>query len=349
MMKLLFTLVKHSSILSFILVVSACSHSKVESKDKKIRVKTKVIRQDSNLYPQEYIGTVEGENTFDLSFLVHGTIEQLNVYEGQGVLKGQLLAVLNTTSLMNAHELSLAKLRQAEDAYNRMSAMYDNKSLPEIQFVDIKTQLEQAQASEAIARKNLQDCYMYASQDGVIGKRYLEPGANVMPGTPVLNLVNVNTVKIKTAIPEGEISAIKTGTICHIQISALGNETFEGRIVEKGVLANPISHTYDIKAKVDNPHARIMPGMVCRVYLQDTGENENVKIIIPIKSIQVDYSGNRFVWLRDKQNKAIYREVTLGKLFENGVQIIGGLETGDELIVSGYQNISEGTEVLVNN
>ncbi len=338
-------LVKQVSILSCLLFIFSCSPKQEQKETKSVPVRIQTIQYDNNAFPQEYIGTVESENALDVSFLVVGNIEQMYATEGQKVAKGQLLAKLNTASLKSAHDLTVASLQQAQDAYKRMSAMYENNSLPEIQYIDVKTKLEQARSSEAIARKNLQDGNIYAPQSGVIGRRYLEPGANVMPGTPVYNIMDISSVKVKTAIPEGEISAIHNGALCQIKISALNNETFEGKVIEKGVSANPISHTYDIKIKINNPAGKIMPGMVCRSYLGSSSKTG--VIVVPIKSVQVDYSGKRFVWLKDKQNKAVYKEVTLGNLSENGVQITSGLQPDDELITEGYQNISNGTLVTV--
>lgn len=326
----------------------SCVPQEEQNEKKMATVEIQQIKYDNTIYPHEYIGIVESESSVDVSALVSGTIEQIYVHEGQSVSKGKLIGRLNAISYKNAHEMALSKLLQAEDAFKRISAMYENGSVPEIQYIEIKTQVEQARASEAIARKSLEDCNIYAPQSGVIGKRYLEPGANVMPTTPIFNIMNISHVKVKVAIPESEISSVQTGSICKVKISALNGEAFEGQIVEKGIAANPVSHTYDIKVKVNNSASKIMPGMVCKVYMS-ISNNTMGSIIVPIKSVQVDYSGKRFVWLKNKQNKAVYKAVTLGKLSQNGVYVIDGLQEGDELIISGYQNLSEGTSVSVRN
>lgn len=340
--------VMHFCAISFLLTFLACSTKNEENViTRQVAVKVQQIAYDNGVKEQEYIGVVESDNTVDISFLVPGNIEQMYASEGQRVVKGQLLASLNTASLKSGYELSLASLKQAEDSYKRMSAMYESKSLPEIQYIDARTKLEQARAGAAIGRKNLQDGNVYAPQSGVIGRRYLEPGSNVMPGTPVYNIMDIGNVKVKIAIPEGEISGIQLGDRCEVKISALNNEAFEGKVLEKGVFANPTSHTYDIKVKINNMAGRIMPGMVCRTLLDSKANATGNNIIVPIKAVQVDYSGKRFVWIKDRQGKAAYREVSLGSLSENGVHVISGLEQGEELITEGYQNISIGTPISI--
>ncbi len=94
-----------------------------------------------------------------------------------------------------------------------------------------------------------------------------------------------------------------------------------------------------------------MPGMVCKAYLsdRDTAGNADDLITVPMKSVQIDASGKHFVWLKSPQDKAVYREVVLGKLIGNGVTVEQGLQKGDLLITEGYQNISPNSIVVSNN
>lgn len=336
--------------LSLIGVLSCSTDNKDKYEERKIPVKMQVINYESNNYEQEYIGIVEGENAVDISFQTAGNIEQVYFQEGQSVRKGQLLARLNTTSLQSMYDAAKAALDKAQDSYNRLTVLYENNSLPEIKYVEVKTALEQAQAAERIARKNLSDVNLYAPFSGVIAKRYTDAGANVMPGAPVYNVVTINKVKIKVAIPEKEISNIIMGQTCSVKMSALNNQVYKGRIIEKGIAAHPVSHTYDIKIQVDNKSLQIMPGMVCKAYLTNENkarENECSHIVVPLKSVQIDLSGKYYVWLKDTQDKVKRQEVIPGKIIGNGIIIEQGLALGDSLIVEGYQNISINTKVTV--
>ncbi len=309
---------------------------------KPVTVKTMKVDTSNDVHQREYVGTIESENSVDLSFQVNGNIDRILVQEGQSVQKGQLLATLNTATLSNNYNIAKVSLTQAQDAFDRYSKLYTNKSLPEIKYIEVKSALEQAQANERIAHKNLQDCNLYAPFSGVIGQKVQEAGANVMPGTPVATLMSIGSVKVKIAIPENEISSIKVGDTSQVKITALRNNTFTGKVIEKGVIANAISHTYDIKVELDNPEKKIMPGMVCKAYL--TNNNNQGSIIVPLKSVQVDASGKNFVWVTD-ENKAVYKEVQTGELIGNGIAIKNGLTGGENLIVEGYQKLSPGLSV----
>jgi len=310
--------------------------------------KVRVIQIGSNTdeFRSEYIGTVESSNTVDVSFLTTGTIEKMNFSEGQKVSKGQLMATLNTTTLKSAHNTTLASMKQAKDAYNRMNEMYKSQSLPEIKLIDVRTKLEQAQSAEIMARKSLNDSYLYAPESGVISKKNYETGMNAVMGSPVYTIMNINSVDINVPIPESEISHFSRGQKCDIKVTALGNKGFSGQIIEKGVSANPISHTYNIKVRIANFDDALMPGMVVKAYFDSTAANTAAtKVIIPLKYVLLDYPDKRFVWIADKENKAQRKMVTLGTLLGNNVEIINGLKQGDKIITDGYQNISVGSKV----
>lgn len=327
----------------------SCSTKKEDKKDSKsVRVKVQKIEYSSSIYTKEYVGTVESENSVNISFQTMGNIEQMTAQEGESVQKGQLLAKLNTSSAENMYNMAKATLDQAQDGYDRLSALHKNNSLPDVKYIEIKTALEQAGSAEKIARKNLEDCNLYAPFSGVIGKRHVETGTNIMPGIPVYNIMNINSVKIKIAIPEREISSVRIGEKSQIKVSALDDRLYEGRVIEKGVTAHPISHTYDIKVQIENKDHRILPGMVCRAYLTNgeaMKDGTGKKIVVPLKSVQLDHSGKHFVWLIDKDGKAFPREVNIGGFIGNGLTVTDGLHEGDILITEGYRNVSPGAIV----
>lgn len=202
-----------------------------------------------------------------------------------------------------------------------------------------------------MAKKSLNDSYLYAPESGVVSKKNYENGMNVVLGAPVYTIMNINNVDINVPIPEGEISNFERGQYCDISVTALGNKSFRGQIIEKGVSANPVSHTYNIKVRISNSNVSLMPGMVVKAYFDSSSQdNQNVaKIVVPLKYVLLDYPDKRFVWVVDSNNKAQRKEVRLGQLLGNNVEILSGLQQGDKVVADGYQNISSGSKVSVIN
>jgi len=326
-----------------IVVAAGCSgRTEAVKTEKLIPVKTLVVSGSPTTAERNYVGTAEEAFAISLSFSLTGTVERVAVSEGQRVSKGQLLATLSDGTAKNAHDIAKSTLRQAQDAYDRIKSLHDKGSVTDIQFVEVETGLEKAKAMEAISRKNLEDTKLYAPFAGIIAKRSVEEGANVMPGVSLFKLVSIDEIDVKVSIPENEIGDIHKGQSATVTVSALGNREYRGTVHQKGVEGNLVSRTYDIRIRVKNPQAELMPGMVCKVFL--TQDASVPRIVIPNKAVQTAPNGRCFVWIAEG-NIATRRFITTGALTDFGVTVENGLAEGDLLITEGYSKVSEGMKV----
>lgn len=291
-----------------------------------------------------YIGVVEESEGTQLSFQVAGNVKQIYVVSGSMIQKGQLLASLDRSRLENNYQAAQSLLNQAQDAFDRMKIMYDNKSLPEIKYIEAKSSLEQAKASASIAKKDLEDCHLYAPFSGIIGMRSVEQGTNVAAGSPVLSLLKVDKVKIKISIPEKEITKVREGNKASVFIKAL-DTSCSGKIIEKGIVANPLSRAYDLRIELDNPYYTIMPGMSCDVQL-DSGTLSGY--VLPISAIQISPDNRHYVWIVQDSLTVRLQPVTIGELTSAGVIVCDGVKNGDKVVIEGYQKIHNGSKVRIN-
>jgi membrane fusion protein, multidrug efflux system len=325
-----------------LMVLIGCSSKQKTETTEPITVKTIVAASTSESGNRTYVGTVEESYGSSLSFSGLGTVSQVVVDEGQAVKKGQVLAVLDKSTVMNSYDIAKSTLKQAQDAYKRMNGLYKKGSLPEIKFIETQTQLVQAQAAERIARKSISDCVLRAPFSGYISQRMVDVGNNVTPGLSCFKLVKIDHIKIKVSIPEQEISKIKIGQGIGFTVSALDNRSYMGRVIEKGVQANALSHTYDVKLALANPGHELMPGMVCNVAINT--QQANNAIIVPQEAVMLDANGTKFVWVAEG-SMAQKKAVTTGDANNQGVVIIGGLNNGDQVIVNGQNKVSEGSKI----
>ena len=318
------------------------------SLSKEVMVQTLTVSESMLLTEREYVGVVEEGNNVLLSFSAPGKVLKVYVTEGQYVKKDAILAEIDPSTLENMHATTLASLKQAEDAYARLTKLYESNSLPEIQYVEIQTKLEQARAAERIAARALEGCKMTAPQSGIIGKKMIEQGMNVLPDQPVFSLMNTQAPVVKVAIPENEISDTHIGQNARIRIQALKGEEVKGRIVEKGVQAHPVSHSYEVRIALNGTVQGLLPGMVSRVYIQNLPERS--AIVIPNHTIlPMDFGAGYYVWVLDADNLVHKREIRLGEIATGGISVEEGLHIGDRLVVSGYHKISENIKVTVTN
>ncbi len=339
-------------------ILCSCSEKKVAGMLAPVKVKTATVGTGSFRGSQSYTGTVEESNSVALSFNLGGTLKELLVDEGQVVQKGQLIGVVDAQNASNTVELSRsgvaqaeAAYKQAQDAYERMKLMHDKGSLSEIKWVEAQSTLEQAlsalegaRAQERIASKGLDDTRLYAPFGGYISRKEVETGQTVSPGLPVVTLVKIDPVKVKISVPESEISNLANGAAVRIEVDALGGKTFAGRIAEKNVSADALSHTYDVKVLVSNPGHQLLPGMIAEANIPNATHQASHAILLPADIIQIDADNRTFVWTVSG-GKARQTFITTGGNIGQKVMVESGLKAGDKVIVEGQQKVSSGMSV----
>ena len=190
-------------------MAAGCSSPKKNRTVDPLRVETIVAAPSADVGAAVYVGAIEEESSAALSFPVAGTVARTFADEGRRVGKGHLLAELDPTSARRTFEAAEAALNQAKDACARLKQLYDAESLPEIKWVEAQTRLRQAEAAFGIAKKNLEDCSLYAPFSGVVGQRRISAGETALPGVPVLTLLEVGRVKVRFSVPEQEIAAAR--------------------------------------------------------------------------------------------------------------------------------------------
>jgi membrane fusion protein (multidrug efflux system) len=328
--------------ISIALLYSCSGKPQPKENDSAINVRIVTINETDAINKLEYVGIIEEKSSAALGFSTMGTIEKISVSEGEYIRKGQMLATLDQSSARSMFDAAEATLKQAQDAYSRLKSIYDKGSLPEIQMVDIETRLHQAVSSYELSEKNLRNCTLYAPADGVVGKKMAEPGEYSLPGKAILTILDISSVKARFSVPENEISEILTDCKSEITVTALGNRKFEGKKIEKSVMANSISHTYPAHVILNNHGKELLPGMVCRVEL--TPSNKSQGIVVPIGVIQNTTDGQKFVWT-DKDGFAKRTFITTGSAKGNGVEILSGLSAGNRIVTHGFQKISEDDKI----
>lgn len=311
-----------------------------------VKVKAVVVKDYAYVNLMRYSGTVEEENGTSLSFAVAGTIKTMNVRLGQHVSAGQLIATLDPTSMQNSHKVAHAALEQAEDASRRMKELHDKGSLPDMKWVEVQSKLEQARSMEQIARRNLDDCRLRAPFSGIIAEKSMEAGENVAPGMPVARLVTASSLVVRISVPEAEMRSVRTGQKADVAVTAIGGEKIAARVVEKGVVANPLSRTYEVRLKLENTDKEVLPGMVTEVFLHSYNTASVSLCVIPAHVVQIDEYNRSFVWVV-KDGKACKRVIVCGEYIADGVTVVSGLSANDSIIVEGQQKVCEGTEVAL--
>ena len=319
-------------ILAAVLLVCSCSEKKESRAKAPIRVKMQVVSPSMADNSVTYVGIVEEREGTAVSFTGMGVVKRLLVNEGQAVARGQLIAEMDDTQARNLLAGAEATMKQANDAHQRYGMLHENGSLPEVKWVEIESKVEQAKSQLEVAKKNLADCRLTAPVSGIIGKKLIDAGETAMPSQAVVTILDISSVKVKVSVPEAEISHISS--------------TMKGGHIEKGVEADPLTHTYDVRIQVANGERKLLPGMVANVQFSPEGSTEVQMKSLPVTSVQRRSDGSLFVWVVAADSTAHRATVTTGDTHGNYITIIDGINVGQYVVTEGYQKLSEGTKVV---
>lgn len=332
------------TVVMLFLVTAGCKHKAPQVKSAPIAVEVMAVDTVSGGMTRTYVGEVEENLSVSASFPTGGRVERVYVHEGDRVSAGQVLATVNSATAQNAYNSAKASLEQAEDAYKRLKKVYDQGSLAEVKWVEMETNLERARSMEQIARKQLEDCTLRSPISGIVGSCNATAGASLLPGEPAVTVLDLGKVCVTFSVPESEISSVRVGEDAYVYVPALGNRMMTGRITDRGVTSSRVSHSYQVKIAFSNTDKSLLPGMVCKVLLE---QPENQGFVVPAKCVQTRPEGLS-VWVVEN-GRAQHRIITSSSFVANGVLVSSGLHPGDTVITAGMDKLYVNAELRIQN
>jgi RND family efflux transporter MFP subunit len=274
-----------------------------------------------------------------------GRLITLKVVEGQNVKKGNLLALIDDAGITDQLDQMILQLNLAKTTFERTQRLWDQKIGSEMMYLEAKTRYKAAQKQVSQIKQQLAKTKIYAPFNGVIDEIQARLGSNLIPGiTPVLRIVNLNTMFAESDVPENYLSNITKGSKAKVSIPAL-NQIQNTEIHQTGNFITPSNRTFRVEARLENPEGLIKPNLNARLSVMDYFNPE--AIMIPLRVVREDAKNQPYVFVLSKPEKdngftTEQRMVTVGKTKEEMVEILDGLTTG-ELVVE------EGVSLLVTN
>ena len=333
------------------LCLTACGHRENAQREQApLKVKTMVLSPSEGGMTSRYVGTIEPIRETPLSLQSVGRVVSISAKNGQRVKKGQTLMAIDNTQAMNALQTAEASLKHAQDGYDRVSKVHSKGVVSDQKMVEIESQLAQAKSLYEAAKQQLAECTLTAPCDGLVDGLNIEIGQTIIPGTKICSLLDVTAFNVRFTVPEAEINGLESsrkkieGTVECAAIDTI----LPIAITEKGVTANPLTHTYDVVAAVRGGAGLLKTGMVGKVLLNPQAEilhpkSETLNIIIPASCVLMKPEGPT-VWILSN-GEAERSPITLDGYQADGVRVSSGLQAGDTLIVEGYQKLYKGCKI----
>jgi len=325
----------------------------IEKLDKQTQfalVRTMTVQDTLFKHYVEIPGDVETDENITIYPEYSGVLLDVLVEEGDRVNEGQVLARIDDGGLSSQLAQLETQAALAKTTFERQKRLWEQNIGSEIQFLEAKANYEAVQNSVAQLRSQLEKTVVRAPFSGVIDETFSEQGEVVAPGqSRLFRLINLSNMYITAAVPESYLGSIKKGTEVMVEIAATGTE-FKSEIQQVGNFINPNNRTFEIKVAVPNDKELVKPNLIATVKLNDyTSENA---LTIPEGVIQKNAAGENVVYVlvseKDSTGTAEKRILETGLIYNDHVEVLSGLEAGEQLITEGAKNIHDGEKVRLN-
>jgi multidrug efflux pump subunit AcrA (membrane-fusion protein) len=226
-----------------------------------------------------------------------------------------------------------AKFKAAQAAYD--ATMYATRNL--IQDV------ERTRALLDLQRKKLRDTSVVAPFNGLVKDRQAVLGAYVILGAPLLTLVRIDPIRLRLEIPERMAPWIRQDQTVQVWVEAFGDRTFTGKLWRISPTVDQSKRTFIAEALIENSRGELKPGSYAHAHIP-SNKVDRVKII-PFRSVNYVLGSNKAYVVKGDAIEA--REVKLGDRFEEEVEIVSGLEEGEQVATTQVTRLDTGVKVKI--
>ncbi len=302
-------------------------------------------------------GVVEALEEVDVAAELSGTVAAVHVNEGDRVNAGQLLLELDPEKRRFAVEQAQQQVQHAEAALKEARLKLQRRrnlaeqetiareALDSAQLaVDLASAAyRQALSSAQLAKRELADTRIFSPTDGLVDIRAVEVGEPVQVGASLVTLQAVRGLRVQTWVGEADIARIRAGDPAQVTVSGLAGRAFAATIEWVGVNADPATGNFPVKLILSGDTDALRPGMTASAELQGVSVPDS--LLLPETAL-VDRDRRRVVFVVE-DGVARLREPLLAAGFSNRLQVLAGLEAGEEVVVAGQSQLLDGDAVTV--
>ena len=307
-------------------------------------------------------GRVDAENISYISPRgMGGQVRQIFVKKGDMVRKGQLLLKLddaiarqNVVAVRQSIGAVKTQLDLARSVYQRQKNLWNQNIGTEVQLLQaesnvkgLENQIKTMQENVKIAQEQLNLSNVYSTVSGVADEVNIHVG-ETFTGSPMagIKIINTSSLKVLTDVPESYLSKVKKGTSVQVVVPDI-NRSYNSTIsvISQSVNSTSRGFTAEIKIPFD---ISLKPGQSAMVKILDYSNANG--IVIPVNLVQSDET-SKYVYVLDKlpsgKSVAKKKQVIIGEVYGDNVEVKQGLIAGEQLISEGYQSLYEGQVISI--
>ena len=297
-------------------------------------------------------GLLSAADETRLSFKIGGIVKSLFVEAGARVVKGQLLAELDSTEISASVSSVQAQLDKAQRDYLRAQKLYADDVIPKTQLDDAGTALALARASANTVNFNRSYARINAISDGVVLRTFVEAREIVTPGQTILALAGGSTNKrVKVALSDRDALRISRGDTAKVRLGALPGQEFIGQVETLAGAANAMTGLLEIEVSFVVADAalaaRLASGLVANVEITPTIIDAKAVLVVPISALLEANQQDAVVFVVGPDLRASRRSIGIGPMQGSVIEVTSGLQLGENVVVRGGAYLDDGRAVNI--
>ncbi|MES2310460.1 MAG: efflux RND transporter periplasmic adaptor subunit [Verrucomicrobiota bacterium] len=300
------------------------------------------------------IGTFYAVQGVTISSEEAGKIVKINFESGQEVKQGDVLVQLDTSVEEAQLNASHAMRDLAQTTHERTSKLLKEQAVTTSEFDEAQAKLKQTEAEVSTLEATIRHKTISAPFTGRLGIRLAQLGQFISPGTPLVNLQTLHPIYLNFSLPQNSVSQIKVGQNVTVTVDPYPGKRIEGKLSAIQPEIDPQTRNLNLQATFTNDDETLLPGMFGNVHLE---LNLNTKaLVIPQTCIQYAPYGDAVYIIEKSPNAAadaplVARQqfVKLGVTQGDWVQVLEGLQEGQEIATTGVFKLRQGSTVVINN
>lgn len=308
------------------------------------------VQREAFVHYLELQGNVQTKQNVLIYPEMPGTLEQVYVKEGQQVSKGQLLGKIDDGGMAEQVAQLEATTALAKTTFERQERLWKQKIGSEIQFLQAKTNFEAQKRTLAQVKAQLEKASLIAPFSGVIDEVIKNEGSVVAPGpgSEIFRIINLDQMYIEAAIPETYLANVTVGKSVQVAFPVLG-KVLSTKVRQTGNFINPNNRTFRIEIAVPNKEKNIKPNLTAKIKINDY--TSAAAILIPQSIISENANGEQYVYritgVENGVGTAQQTIVKTGKTQGDVIEILDGINVGDQIIEAGARSVKDGQKVKI--
>jgi len=294
----------------------------------------------------EALGTLRANESVQITASVTETVSALYFDDGERVEGGQLLVEMTSAEEQARLKEARAREREAATQFRRVQSLAKQGTASQALLDERSREWQTARAQLVAIESQLSDRVIKAPFPGVIGLRNISVGALVEPGDRIATLDDDSILKLDLAVPSVYLATLKPGLPVTATTPAYGDRVFDGELSSIDSRADPVTRSVIVRVLLPNEDRLLKPGLLMQVTLR---KNPRTALVIPEAAL-MPMGREQYVFVAepsDSGHKASKRKVAIGTRRPGLVEVLSGLQKGEQVVTHGTLRVRPGQLIAI--